>query len=880
LVERAKPEMYDILEEVIKDRPVLLNRAPTLHRLSIQAFEPVLIEGSAIQLHPMVCTAFNADFDGDQMAVHIPLSRAAVREARMTMLSIHNMMLPSSGEPVVTPTLDMVLGCYYMTSIRPGAKGEGSLLGSFEEAKLVCQLGAIEFSAEVEVRNPEKGGERTKTSVGRILFNEILPSELGFYNKVIDKSMLQQIVADCSKILSDEGLADVLDNMKRLGFEYASRSGTTIAMSDIRVPLTKPKLIADAENQTAVIENQFHRGLITEDERYSEVVGVWMKTTENITEAVSESLDPFGSIYMMATSGAKGNISQISQMAGMRGLMTNPSGRIIDFPIKSSFREGLSTLEYFISTHGARKGLADTALRTSESGYLTRRLVDAAHDVITLEEDCGTIDGQWITEPQKGELLPSFAERIVGRLAASKLVHPKTGETILERNENITEEKASEIIAAGITKVHARSPLNCQSRRGICRNCYGRDLSRGRLVDMNVAVGIIAAQSIGEPGTQLTLRTFHTGGVVGLDITSGLPRVEELFEVRPPKAPAILSDLSGVAEVITKEEGQKIKITSSEVLRDEYAPPAGWKVSVKNGQMVDIGTVLASPAKVKKSSTKKNEAEGKSLVPADEAQSIVAGVAGKIAIEDGRLAILYEETDEREYNIPAATPVRIQSGDKVTAGQQLTDGSINPQEILHILGRDAVQQYLVDEVQRVYRSQGVNINDKHIEIIVHQMLDKVRIDSAGDTELIPGELIDKFQYEDINAEVLAEGGEPTTAHTVLLGITRASLSTVSWLAAASFQETTRVLTDAAVKGATDRLIGLKENVIIGRLIPARSLAFDEVPKLTTGEETGIPKLVAVRAEPIAALEEDEDDADIDAENVENVEDVDEKEVDI
>ena len=438
LVERAKPEMYDILEEVIKDRPVLLNRAPTLHRLSIQAFEPVLIDGSTIQLHPMVCTAFNADFDGDQMAVHVPLSNAAVREARMTMLSIHNMMLPSSGEPVVTPTLDMVLGCFYMTSMRPGAKGEGMKFGSFEEAKLVCQLGDLDFSAEIKVRNLAKGGEWLETSVGRIIFNEILPAEVGYYNQVIDKGMLQKIVEDCSKVLDDEGLADVLDNMKRLGFEYATRSGTTIAMSDIRVPQTKPKLIEDAENQTTVIENQFHRGLITEDERYSQVVGVWMETTDKITAAVSESLDKFGSIYMMSTSGAKGNISQISQMAGIRGLMTNPSGKIIDFPIKSSFREGLSTLEYFISTHGARKGLADTALRTSESGYLTRRLVDAAHDVITLEEDCGTLDGQWISEPQKGEMLPPFVERIIGRMAASKVVHPTTGATILDRNEEIT----------------------------------------------------------------------------------------------------------------------------------------------------------------------------------------------------------------------------------------------------------------------------------------------------------------------------------------------------------------------------------------------------------------------------------------------------------
>ena len=539
----------------------------------------------------------------------------------------------------------------------------------------------------------------------------------------------------------------------------------------------------------------------------------------------------------MATSGAKGNISQIRQMAGIRGLMTNPSGRIIDFPIKSSFREGLSVLEYFISTHGARKGLTDTALRTSESGYLTRRLIDAAHDVIILEEDCGTIDGIWISEPQERELLPSFTERIIGRLAASKLVNPQTGATIVDRNEEIDEQKADEIIAAGIIKVHARSPLTCQSRRGICQRCYGRDLARGHLVELNVAVGIIAAQSIGEPGTQLTLQTFHTGGVVGLDITSGLPRVEELFEVRPPKAPAIISDINGVAEVVHGEEGEKIMVTSSEVFRDEYSPPPGWQVLVDDGQWVDIGTVLACPAPEAEGSTQRDEATSKSVVLTDESQPILAGVAGQVVIEDGRLAIIYEEKEKREYIIPSAIPIRIQTGDGVKAGQQLTGGSINPQEILHILGREAVQQYLVDEVQRVYRSQGVNINDKHIEIIVHQMLDKVRIDSSGDTELIPGELIDRFQYEDINAEVLAEGGEPTTAHTVLLGITKASLSTNSWLAAASFQETTRVLTEAAVKGATDRLVGLKENVIIGRLIPARSSIFDEVPKLPADEES-------------------------------------------
>lgn len=828
LVARAKPEVYDILEEVVKERPVLLNRAPTLHRLSIQAFEPVLIDGSAIQLHPLVCSAFNADFDGDQMAIHIPLSKAAVKEAREMMLSTHNMLLPSCGEPIVTPTLDMVLGCYYLTTIRPGARGEGRIFGSWEKARLAYEVGAIDLRAEIEVRDQEKGGPRVKTSAGRIIFNEVLPPELGFYNKVIGKSSLKQIVTDCYQLLSNEDMAVLLDNLKQLGFHYATKSGATIAMSDIEVPQSKPKLIEEAEERAAIIENQYHRGLITEDERYSGVVGVWTEATDRITDTISDTLDRYGDIYMMATSGAKGNISQIRQLSGMRGLMTNPSGKIIDFPIKSSLREGLSVLEYFISTHGARKGLADTALRTSESGYLTRRLIDVAQDVIIHQEDCGTTEGIWISEPQEGELLPSLAERITGRLAASKVVDPNTGETIVDRNEEIDEEKVNKIIAAGVTKVHVRSPLSCQSRQGACQLCYGRDLARGHPVKLNTAVGIIAAQSIGEPGTQLTLRTFHTGGVVGLDITSGLPRVEELFEARPPKAQATISEIDGVAEVIDNEEGKKIKVTSSEVFRDEYSLPPGWQVLVDNGQWVDIGAVLASPPE--------SEATPESIALTTEAQPILARVTGEVVIEDGQLSIKYEEEEVREYAVPAATHIRVQTGDIIKAGQQLTDGSINPQDILHILGKEAVQRYLVDEVQKVYRSQGVNINDKHVEIIAHQMLTKVCIDSSGDTELVPGELIDRFRYEDINAKVLAEGGEPATAHIVLLGITRASLNTDSWLSAASFQETTRVLTEAAVCGKIDRLVGLKENVIIGKLIPARYPASEEVPELPAGEE--------------------------------------------
>ncbi len=821
LVEKVKPEVYDILEEVVKERPVLLNRAPTLHRLSIQAFEPVLIDGSAIQIHPLVCSAFNADFDGDQMAVHIPLSKTAVKEAREIMLSIHNMLLPSSGEPIVTPTLDMVLGCYYLTNIKPGAKGEGKIFGDFEEVELAYELGVIDLRAEIEVRNQETTRQRIKTSAGRIIFNEVLPSELGFLNKVIDKSILKQIVSDCYKLISSENTAVVLDSLKQLGFQYATKSGTTIAMNDIEVPKSKPKLIAEAEERVTIIENQYRRGLITEDEKYNGTIGVWMETTDRLTDTIAKSLNRYGGLYMMAISGAKGNISQIRQMAGMKGLMTDPTGKIIDFPIKSSLREGLSVLEYFISTHGARKGLADTALRTSNSGYLTRRLIDIAQDIVTLQDDCGTIDGIWVSEPQEKELLPSLTERIIGRLAASKIVNPQTGETIVDRDEEIDEEKANEIIAAGLTSAYVRSPLSCSSRQGTCRRCYGRDLARGQMVEPNTAVGIIAAQSIGEPGTQLTLRTFHTGGIVGLDITSGLPRVEELFEARVPKGQSIISGIDGVTEVVQNEEGRKITVTSSEVYRDEYSPPPDWQVMVNSGQWVDIGAVLACKTPV--------EVTPESVALAPEAQPMLARVAGEVTIEEGQLYISYEEREEQEYVIPATAHIRIQTGDRVKTGQQLTDGSINPQDILHILGREAVQQYLVDEVQKVYRSQGVNINDKHVEVIVHQMLTKVRIDSSGDTELLPGELVDRAQYEDINAKVLAEGGEPATAQPVLMGITRASLSTDSWLAAASFQETTRVLTEAAIYGRIDKLVGLKENVIIGKLIPARHPVSEDIP---------------------------------------------------
>ncbi|MDD5339321.1 MAG: DNA-directed RNA polymerase subunit beta' [Dehalococcoidales bacterium] len=852
LVERAKSEVYDILEEVIKERPVLLNRAPTLHRLSIQAFEPVLIDGSAIQIHPLVCSAFNADFDGDQMAVHVPLSKAAVKEARDMMLSHHNILLPSSGEPTVAPTLDMVLGCYYLTTIRESSADNKKVYGGFEDAKLAYEFGAIDLREEITVRMPENG-ERLKTSVGRIIFNEVLPKQLGYYNKIIDKSALKQIATKCSKVLTDEETGQVLDSIKHLGFVYATKSGITIAMNDIEVPANKPQILAEAEAKVAVTESQYHRGLITEDERYSEVVDIWNETTNIITNTIQNNLDRYGGVYMMAHSGAKGNISQIRQMAGMRGLMTDPAGKIIEFPIKSSLREGHSVLEYFISTHGARKGLADTALRTSDSGYLTRRLIDVSQDVITAEEDCETTEGIFITEPKEKGILPPLGERALGRLAASDIAHPKTGKVIVARNEEIDEIKVEQINKAGITSVHVRSPLTCQSRRGSCRFCYGRDLARGKLIEQDVAVGIIAAESIGEPGTQLTLRTFHTGGVVGLDITSGLPRVEELFEARTPRGQAIISEIDGTAEVEQSEEGRKIKIVSTEIYDDEYTLPTGWKVMVKNGQYVNIGELLAAPPETEKKKVTKPKAKKDEVATTDENQPLVARFAGEIKITKKQLVISYAEKEEREYVVPSTASVWIQNGAEVKAGQQLTDGSINPHDILRILGKDAVQQYLVDEVQKVYRSQGVTINDKHIEVIARQMLTKVRIDSAGDTNLVPDELVDKSVYEDTNAKVLAEGGEPATAHTVLLGITRASLSTDSWLAAASFQETTRILTEAAANGKIDKLVGLKENVIIGKLIPARYLKEEQLAELKAeSEQTEAMRMLANLAGPLEA----------------------------
>jgi DNA-directed RNA polymerase subunit beta' len=880
IVERARPEVWDILDDIIKERPVLLNRAPTLHRLGIQAFEPILIDGSAIQIHPLVCTAFNADFDGDQMAVHVPLSRAAVAEARQVMLSTQNLLLPSNGEPVVAPTLEIVFGCYYLTDIQESARGEfksdnGGLQGvyaSFDEAKLAYDMGHIDLRARIRVRDPRVGGELIETTVGRIIFNEVLPDEIPFRNEIMDKKALKDLVSEASLKLDNVRTAEMVDRMKNVGFHYATRSGVSIAMNDLKVPEKKEELLAEADKSINEIEEQFNLGLITEDERYGQAVAIWRETTDKIQSAMQDSLSEYGGVYLMAVSGAKGNISQIAQMAGMRGLMSDPAGRIIDLPIRSSFREGLTVLEYFISTHGARKGLADTALRTADSGYLTRRLIDVSQDVIILEDECGTSQGIWVGEPMEKGLFESLHERIVGRWSAADTAHPETGEVLAERNTEITEEIADRIVGAGIDRVYVRSPLTCQTKRGICAPCYGRDLARGRLAQHGEAVGIIAAQSIGEPGTQLTMRTFHTGGVAGLDITSGLPRVEELFEARVPKGSALIAEIDGLAEVTREGSTRRVKIVSTEIYRDDYTLPEGAKPLVKDGEEVEAGAPLVEvPIPEPKSKKKKKDEEEELAVT----QQIVARTGGIVAMQGKRkiksLSITFEERDEREYGVPATARLRVQDGDQVHAGQPLTDGPLNPQDILRIQGPEAVQIYLVEEVQKVYRSQGVTINDKHIEVIVRQMLRRVRVDSPGDSELLPGELVDRFRFEAVIAKALAEGGEPATAQPVLLGVTKASLNTESFLAAASFQETARVLTEAAINGSVDHLLGLKENVIIGKLIPASApIVVEKPPRIFTlrlppaliAAENGETPSLEDLGEEAALLDEDEEEDDL------------------
>ncbi len=803
LIERETPEVWEVLEEVIKTRPVLLNRAPTLHRLGIQAFEPVLVEGNAIQLHPLVCAAFNADFDGDQMAVHVPLSEPAVKESREIMLSTKNQLKPANGEPLVAPTKDMVLGSYYLTMEREGMKGEGKIFSSFEEVQMAYELGFVHVHAKIKFAYTPEDSDETEiidTTVGRVLFNSYLPPELRFVNEAMDKGGMRELTARAYKVTGPERTAKITDKLKDIGFDYAMRSGVTMAIDDIHVPEEKAQVLAEAEETISEVERQYRRGLITEDERYTRTVEVWSNATERVTEAVAHALDPHSALGIMVDSGAsKGGLQPIRQLAGMRGLMADPSGRIIDLPIRSNFREGLNSLEYFISTSGARKGLADTALRTADAGYLTRRLVDVAQGVITTDDDCGTSQGIWITKESSQEIGEPFAERISGRFVAAAVIDPETEETLVDVDEEIDEEMAQMLEQSSIDSVYLRSPLACSLRHGICRKCYGRDLARGSIVEQGVAVGVVAAQSIGEPGTQLTLRTFHTGGVAGAsDITQGLPRIEELFEARDPKGQAVISEIDG--RVFIENEGDKrvVKVVSTDVRRFEHEVPGNYSIKVEDGDIVEKGDLLGS---------RKGQ------------EDVFAEASGQVSMEDGDILILHEEKEERTYDIRAGARLRVQNGDLIEAGEMITEGSKNPHEILSILGIEALCEYMISEVQKVYRSQGVAIHDKHVEVVVRQMLRRVEVSSSGDSELLPGELVDRVEFEELNDEIIEEGGEPATAKPVILGITKAALNTESFLSAASFQHTIKILANAAVEGKVDPLRGLKENVLVGKLIP-------------------------------------------------------------
>ncbi len=829
MTERARPEIWDLLEEVIQNHPVMLNRAPTLHRLGIQAFQPVLVDGSAIQIHPLVCTAFNADFDGDQMAVHVPLSREAVLEANRLMLSTNNMLAPSSGFPIVSPTLDMVLGMYYLTGIdndqlTPVERDEEGnakykTFANFEDARFAHDVERVKLREIIKVR--DEAGEWIETTVGRIIYNRALPDAMDFRNQLFDRTAIEALVGEAVNEHGNEVTAIMLDQLKELGFRYATQSGTTIAMKDIVVPPQKQSLLSAADTKIARLDEQYQEGLITDPERYKASVKIWTDVSDKMTKAVEDTLPNYGGIFTMADSGAKGNIAQIKQMAGMRGLMSDPKGRIIEMPIRSSFAEGLSVLEYFISTHGARKGLADTALRTADSGYLTRRLADVAQDVIiTTADDLGA-QGFLITGDSKGGIQAPLADRVVTRYLAEPIVHPETGEIIADRDELVTREIAIKITEANVTQAWVFSPLSSTRQRGISQKCYGASLATNTPALIGEAVGIIAAQSIGEPGTQLTMRTFHTGGIAGKDITSGLPRVVELFEARQPKGMAVLSEIGGKVELAQLPEGRVVRVISTEEFSEELDIPSTHRQTIKTGDWIDAGEAVLSAKKTAMAAAKKAGTQDELV------EEIFAPVAGTVQVTKTAVRITWNETDEREYVIPAASEILMTDGESIEPGTALTDGPKNPQDILRIEGQGAVQRYLVDEVQAVYRSQGVQLHDKHVEVIVRQMMRKVRVDSPGDSDLLPGELVDRHEYEFTNHNILAEGGEPATASPVLLGVTRASLNTQSFLAAASFQETARVLTDAAVNGSVDRLNGLKENVIIGRLIPAR---LDQTPE--------------------------------------------------
>jgi DNA-directed RNA polymerase subunit beta' len=818
LIERNRPEVWEALEDVIKDRPVLLNRAPTLHRLGIQAFEPLLIEGSAIQLHPLVTTAFNADFDGDQMAVHVPLSQKAVQEARTLMLASRNLLKPADGEPIISPSKDMVLGVYYLTMEQAAQlPGDGRVFADFDEVELAYQLRQVHVHTRVKLqtttwyndkgdRLPQAETRLIDTTVGRVLFNRILPPEVQFTNEKLDKGGVKDLIADVYELCGQDKTTDVADAIKSMGFEFAMRSGTTLAVADISIPPERKDILAEAQKLVEVVERDFRRGLLTEQEQNERVIEVWQKTTDLVADAVKKHMDPDGNLSTMASSGAtKGGFSTISQLAGMRGLMADPAGRIIPLPIRSNFRQGLTALEYFISTHGARKGLADTALRTADAGYLTRRLVDIAQDIIINEQDCETKDGTWIrrSDDVAGQ---SMAVRLYSRLLAEPVIHPKTGEVIAERNDVIDHILARKIAASGVAEVKVRSALTCELQHGICAKCYGLDLGRGDMVDLGAAVGIVAAQSIGEPGTQLTLRTFHTGGVAAAsaDITTGLPRVEELFEARKqPKGEAVVAEINGVVHILQSDKYadlREVQIEHTEMVHDEYSVPEDWKFMVKDETIVKPGEILASKEKA----------------------TITAQHGGRVAVEkkDHKIMVSYEQGEEKTSEIPTTARLLAKEGDHVEAGQALTEGSLNPHRVLRIQGREAAQMYLMSEIQKVYRSQGQNIHDKHFEVIIRKMMSKVSVGRAGDTKHLPGDAVDRQELRKMNEQLLTDGKQPAKFQDILLGVTKASLSTDSWLSASSFQHTIKVLAGAAIGSTTDPLYGLKENVIIGKLLPA------------------------------------------------------------
>jgi len=827
LVQDGGKEIWDILEEVIQNKFVLLNRAPTLHRLGIQAFNPILIEGKAIQLHPLVCAAFNADFDGDQMAVHVPLSKKAQREARELMSAATNLLKPSAGEPVINPTQDMILGCYYLTQTHDGKKGEGMAFSSEEEALLAFDQGVVDLQAKVKVRITNVNGEREliETSVGRVKFNEILPKGMDYVNETLRKKDLSKLVGRSLDLVGDQETVAFADRLKDTGFHYATLSGVSISVDDMVIPAEREKLLAEANEKVRQLNNFYWKGLMTADERYGHAIQTWSQVKNEISTKMIEEFMKHeeNDITYVIDSGARGNWGQVTQLAGMKGLVANPSGRTIELPILSNLKDGFTVLEYFIATHGGRKGKSDTALKTAEAGYLTRRLVDAVQDVIIREDDCGSVETHWVTRQESEEIGEAFNNRIFGRTLSEDLKFK--GKTLAKRNSEIDQVLLDQISELDVAEVPVRSMMTCKTRRGICRKCYGRDLGDNGVVKTGTPVGIIAAQSIGEPGTQLTMRTFHMGGVAeGSDITQGLTRVEELFEARSPRTPASLSDIAGKVKVTHPSGRTVVHIAAEDRGEDEYRIPAGYEIVVKKGQVVKERTVLA------KATTDKS--------------TVKAKVAGKVSsTEDSIVNVKHSELQERTYEFGSRETMLVRSGDTVDVGQPLNMGHFNLQELLEKKGAYEVQKYIIHEVQHIYASQGQTINDKHLEIIVRKMFSKIRVINSGDTKLLPGETVDlgEFIFENDLVRSKKKGkGKLATFEPLLLGITRVALATDSWLSGASFQETIRVLVEAATTRKVDNLQDLKSNVIIGRLIPTgevyRKRYTDEVGPDRSDEE--------------------------------------------